>query len=60
MTGWHWLQSARLNFLLCGHPTEPLCSRAYRRNWRLFMFCANLVFAEYRHCRNIHRRWMKE
>lgn len=57
MTGWHWKYSCRLNRLLFGQRGEPLCSRAYRRNWRAFMYCADIAFAEYQHCKHIHARW---
>lgn len=53
----HWQASCTINRLLLGQKGMPLCARAYRRNWRLFMFCADLVFGEADHCKKIHRRW---
>ena len=58
---WHWRASVALNTALCGDRSEPLCSRVYRQPdslWRsVYLFTADLLFAEYQHCRNIHARW---
>lgn len=60
--GWHWRTSVALSRALCGPAGRPLCSRVYEARparWRsVFMFCTDVIFAEYAHCRNVHRRWI--
>lgn len=56
--GWHWCTSAWLNRLLCGTRGEPLCSRAWRRGWSLFIECAAIAFRDPVHCQTIHLRWL--
>lgn len=60
--GWHWRASVRLSRALCGPAGRPLCPRVYEAcpaRWRsVFMFVTDLLFAEFEHCRNVHRRWL--
>ena len=60
MNAW-WITSVRINRVLCGNRTEPLCSRVYRQPpsfWRaLFMQAMDALFREDGHCESINRRW---
>lgn len=60
MSGW-WAASVRINRILCGNRSEPLCSRVYRQRpsacRTAFMRAMDLLFHECRHCESIHLRW---
>lgn len=57
----HWKWSCRLNTLLGGDPTEPLCSRVYRQPdsvWRTIYFeIMDWRFKEIHHCARIYGEW---
>lgn len=55
--GWHWRTSSALNLALCGCRGEPLCSRAWRRGWVLFIECMAVAFRDPVHCESVHLRW---
>ncbi|MFC3628184.1 hypothetical protein ACFOM8_01855 [Paracoccus angustae] len=57
-TGWHWRTSAACNRVLCGTMHEPLCSRAWRRGWHLFIECMAVAFRDPVHCEDVHLRWL--
>ena len=56
-----WRASCLINRLLFGDRAEPLCSRVYRQpvsRWRsVYLFVADMAFAEYQHCARVHRDW---
>lgn len=54
---WWWRTSVGLNRVLCGSAHEPLCSRAYRRQWGLFIECMAVLFRDPVHCESVHQRW---
>ena len=58
-----WRASVALNRALCGNASEPLCSRVWRASpsrWRsVYLFAADIAFAEYDHCRRVHRDWLR-
>ncbi|WP_199260662.1 hypothetical protein [Paracoccus binzhouensis] len=60
MNAW-WSTSVRINRILGGQQSEPLCSRVYRQPpswWRtVFMAAMDRAFAESAHCENVHSRW---
>lgn len=59
--GWHWRTSVAISRALCGPAEKPLCARIYEARparWRsVALFCLDLAFGEYEHCRRVHRCW---
>lgn len=55
--GGHWRWSCRLNACLGGHWKEPLCSRAWRRSWRVFIDAMQIAWRDPVHCEDVHLRW---
>ena len=59
----HWRASVALNRALCGDRTQPLCSRVYAARpsrWRsVYLFAADVAFAEFEHCKRVHRDWLR-
>ncbi|MBD9528962.1 hypothetical protein [Paracoccus sp. PAR01] len=57
----HWAWSCRLNALLLGDPSEPLCSRVYALPDSCFrtayLRAMDRIF-ERDHCMAIHARWL--
>lgn len=57
----HWEASCFINRLLGGRSDQPLCSRVYSSKpspfRSAFLFCLDLSFGEYQHCKNIHNRY---
>lgn len=58
--GWHWRCSAALNACLGGDPSEPLCSRAWRGQWALFIEAMGWLFDDVCHCEDVNARWLTE
>ncbi len=56
---YNWHISRALNTLLCGNPSEPLCSRAWRRQWGFFIDCMAVLFKDPAHCEAVHIRWLE-
>lgn len=57
MTGWHWRTSSGLNRALCGSANQPLCARAWDRQWLLFIECMAVIFRDPVHCEDVYLRW---
>lgn len=57
-TGWHWRISVAINRALGGRKGQPMCSRAWQNDWRLFIECMAIAFRDVVHCETIHLRWL--
>lgn len=55
--GWHWRTSCIINGCLGGSFSEPTCSRAWRKGWRLFGEAMAIAWHDPTHCESIHLRW---
>lgn len=59
---WHWRASIALSRALCGPAEKPLCARIHEapqcRARSVAMFMLDLIFGEYQHCAQVHRRWL--
>lgn len=45
-TGWQWRTSCALNGILGGRSDEPLCSRAWRCAWALFIDAMQIAWRD--------------
>jgi hypothetical protein len=55
----HWAVSCVINRCLGGQAEQPLCARAWERQWVLFIELMGLFFDEGpTHCEEIYARWL--
>jgi len=58
----HWRASCRINALLMGDPTRPLCSRVFvqpNSAWRsAYLRVTDWAFDEPHHCLRVHLLWL--